>query len=67
MVTGQLMIEMDFFPDEPLRLLGTNLGYPELPTKPSEFEQLTQKLGDLPIGDFFEELRSAIVSRVCHE
>jgi paraquat-inducible protein B len=60
MVTGQLMIEMDFFPDTPVRLTGIDAGYPELPTMPTSFEQLTQKLKKIPIEEIFEKLLSAI-------
>ena len=59
-VTGQLMIEMDFFPDAPVRLTGIDLGYPEIPTMPSSIEQLTQKLKKIPLEEIFEKLLSAI-------
>ena len=59
-VTGQLMIEMDFLPDTPVRLKGMDLGYPEIPTIPSSFEKLTQILKKVPIEEIFEKLLSAL-------
>jgi paraquat-inducible protein B len=62
LVTGQLMIEVDFHPDVPVRLTGFDAGYPELPTMPSPFEQLTHKLRQVPIEEIFDKLLSAINS-----
>ena len=47
MVTGQLMIELDFFPDTPVRLTGTESEYAEVPTMPSSMEKLAQKLKEI--------------------
>ena len=39
-VTGVLYIAIDYFPDTPVRLLGLDKTLPELPTIPSEMDQL---------------------------
>jgi paraquat-inducible protein B len=56
-VTGVLYIAIDFFPDTPVRLLGLDKTLPELPTIPSEMDQLKSTLQDsmaeikkLPLG-----------------
>src|SRR4030095_5834020 len=56
-VTGLLYIAIDFFPDTPVRLLGLDKTLPELPTIPSEMDQLKSTLQDsmaeikkLPLG-----------------
>ncbi|HEX5796052.1 MAG TPA: MlaD family protein [Geminicoccaceae bacterium] len=46
-VTGLLFIELDFYPQAPLNLVGAEDGYPEVPTIPSTMEQLEQTLGDV--------------------
>ncbi len=60
MVTGQLMIDLDFYPDKPARLIGGKSKYHEIPTIPSNFEELTKKLGNLPIEELFNKLVNAI-------
>jgi len=59
-VTGQLMIELDFFPDTPVRLTGLKSDYPEIPTKASSMEQLAQKLKELHIDKIAENLAEII-------
>ncbi len=59
LVTGQLMIDLDFHPEEPARLVGTDLKYPEIPTIPSTFEQITEVVEKLPIKEIFQKLSAA--------
>jgi paraquat-inducible protein B len=47
-ITRQLYISMDFFPDQPTRLLGLDPSYPEIPTIPSLQDQIVQTLQKLP-------------------
>src|SRR5262249_6816288 len=51
LVTGLLYVALDFFPDTPVRLLGLDPTVPELPTIPSDMDQLKssvqQALADL--------------------
>ena len=56
LVTGQLMIELDFFPDTPVRLAGIKSDYPEIPTIPSSMEKLAKKLKELPIDEIVGKL-----------
>ena len=59
-VTGNLMIELDFYPGKPVRLVENITEYPEIPTVPSAFDQITKKLKTLPIEEIFNKLTSAI-------
>jgi len=59
-VTGQLMIELDLYPDTPVRLVGIDTDYPEIPTIPTPLEMLSKTLRDLPL----EELVNRVMSTV---
>jgi paraquat-inducible protein B len=50
-VTGQLQIDLEFLPDEPVRLSGVKHRYMEIPTVPTTFERFAKKLEQLPIED----------------
>jgi paraquat-inducible protein B len=67
MLTGLLYVELDFYPDTPVRLLGVSDEYIEIPTVPSTMERLFAKvqtalrnLGDLPL----DELAGGLVDMV---
>jgi len=55
-VTGQLQIQLDFFPEETPRLTGLDPAVPELPTVPSPLEAISQKLEELPINDIIDQV-----------
>jgi paraquat-inducible protein B len=55
LVTGQLVVALNFYPDTPVRLTGKSKHYPEMPTIPSSFETLTRTLANLPIETLVAE------------
>jgi paraquat-inducible protein B len=60
LVTGQLMVELDFHPDKPVKLVGGDLGYPEIPTIPSPLKELSKRVEKVPIEEIFQKLLSAV-------
>jgi paraquat-inducible protein B len=60
MVTGQLIIDLNFVEDEPVNLTGLDSKIPELPTIPSDMEKLSRTLENIPFEKIFNELSSAI-------
>jgi len=67
LLTGQLLVELDFHPESPPAELKTKGKYPEVPTVPSELEEITQsveqvlaKIAGLPLEGLVEDLRSTI-------
>ena len=60
LVTGQLMVELDFHPDKPVRLVGEETEYPEIPTIPSPLEELSKTIEEAPIKEIFKGLLSAV-------
>lgn len=60
MVTGLLMIDLDFYPDKPARLVGLDTRYPEIPTISSGLDQMLKKVEKLPIDELVNKITSAI-------
>lgn len=53
-VTGRLMVELGFFPGTPVQYqLPPGERIREIPTIPSEFDELRQTLGNLPLEELF--------------
>ncbi len=59
-VTGQRAIEFALLPDTPAVLKGADPRYPELPTMPSAFAELTKTIQNLPIEPLVNDIRHAI-------
>ena len=55
-VTGQLMINLDFYPDKPVKLVGLEKKYPEIPTVPTPMEELTKTLQDLKLDELYKKV-----------
>ena len=69
-VTGLLFVSLDMRPDTPIKRLGLDKNYPELPTVPSDMDQLMANvkqavtdLGKLPLESLLNEL-VAVFKRV---
>ena len=67
LVTGQLYIELDFYPDSPAQLFGFDFPYREFPTLPSTMEelqgtlqQLVKAARELPLKELVTQLTSAV-------
>jgi len=60
MVTGQLMIELDFHPDQPARLIGTGTKVPEIPTIKTGLQELTKTIERLPLQEIVTNSTAAI-------
>ncbi|MEA2079046.1 MAG: MlaD family protein [Pseudomonadota bacterium] len=67
LVTGQLYIELDFFPDTEAKLYGFNSKYEEFPTLPSDIEELQsilrtafKNLKHAPLRGILDKMASAM-------
>lgn len=60
LITGQLIIELDYYPNTPAKLVGLNKEYPEIPTIPSTFQAIFETLKKLPLEETLKNLISAI-------
>ena len=54
LVTGQLMINLDFYPDRPARFVSGTTELSQIPTIPSTTAELAQKLEELPLQQLVE-------------
>jgi paraquat-inducible protein B len=58
-VTGQKSIELDFVPDTPATLVGTN-GMPEIPALGDRFDAIVDQVANLPLRDTVQEVRETV-------
>lgn len=69
LLTGQLLVALDFFPDAPAAQIVQTDTYPKLPSVPTQLESLTRsvstildKLAALPLADVMNSARSTLDS-----
>lgn len=55
-ITGQLYIALDFYPDKPMQLVGLEKRYPEIPTIPSTADVLMATLEKVPLREIADRL-----------
>jgi paraquat-inducible protein B len=59
-VTGQLVVNLDFYPDKPAVFVGTEKRYPEIPTIHAPLEELASTLQGLRLEQTMRKLESTI-------
>jgi paraquat-inducible protein B len=59
LVTGQLMVGLDFYPDKPARLVGDGT-VPEVPTIPSSLAELSKTIEKLPLEELVNRVMLAV-------
>ena len=59
-VTGQLMVAIDFYPDKPIRLVGGGGDIPELPTISTAMKELTNTIENIPFEEILDKLMSTV-------
>jgi paraquat-inducible protein B len=69
LITGQLFVAFDFFPDAPQASIVPTATYPKLPTVPNEMENITRSVTEtldhiatLPLDAMVKEIRDILVS-----
>ena len=60
LVTGQLLVALDFYPDKPIKLVGGETKYQEMPTIPSTMEALTKTIEKLPLEELVERVMDIV-------
>ena len=59
-VTGQLLINLDFMPDTPINRVGKDPNAVEIPTVPTPLEALTERLGKIQFEKIVEDLGNTV-------
>jgi paraquat-inducible protein B len=59
-LTGQLLIQLDFYPDKPAKLLGVRHQIEELPTIKTPIQELTKTLEDYPVKQVLADISEAM-------
>jgi len=59
-VTGQMMVSLDFHPGKPAKLAGVDNNVPEIPTIPSTVQELSKTFEDMPVKELVKKLLSAV-------
>jgi paraquat-inducible protein B len=67
LLTGQLFVSLDLHPKTPVKLVGAEPRYPEIPTIPSTMQEITSsvtgvldRIAALPLEDLVSELRGTV-------
>ena len=67
LVTGQLIVQLGFYPDTPIRLAGEDPAVPEMPTIPTALQQvqaaaqdILEKIQELPLDQLFANFMQTI-------
>ncbi len=59
-VTGQLWINLGFYPDKPIRLVGLVKDVPEIPTVPTSVEEIQKTVENLPLKEIAWKLDNVV-------
>jgi len=69
LITGQMVVALDFFPDAPPAVVDTTGPYPKLPSLPNEMENITRsvsetldKVAALPLDAVVQDVRTLLAS-----
>ncbi len=60
LVTGQLGIHLDFYPDRPLRIVGAEPSYTEIPTTESSLSALSKTLENIPLAEIADKVEKTL-------
>jgi paraquat-inducible protein B len=59
-LTGQMQVALDFYPERPARFVGADSGYPEIPTIPTPLQELAKRIEKLPLEQIIKDIGSAV-------
>jgi paraquat-inducible protein B len=60
LLTGQLYIQVDFYPDKPATFVAKNTNIPEIPTIPTPLQEIRQKFENFPISQVLDDVSNTM-------
>lgn len=60
LVTGLLGIHLDFYPDKPLRMVGAQPDFTEIPTSQSSLSALSKTLENIPVAEIADKVSKTL-------
>jgi paraquat-inducible protein B len=60
LVTGQLGVHLDFYPDKPINLVGAEPSYQEIPTTESSLSALSKTLENIPLAEIADKISKVL-------
>jgi paraquat-inducible protein B len=60
LLTGQLYIQVDFYPDKPATFVAKNTSIPEIPTIPTPLQEIRQKFENFPISQVLDDVSNTM-------
>jgi len=60
LVTGQLGVHLDFYPNDAIRLVGSEPEYTEIPTVPSDLSEFMKTVQNLPLAEIATKVSKAL-------
>jgi paraquat-inducible protein B len=59
-VTGKLQVSLGIYPDRPVRLVGSDQKYSEIPTIPTTVQEITKRIEQLPLEEIIKNIATAV-------
>jgi paraquat-inducible protein B len=59
-VTGQMQVGLDYYPNKPAKFVGADTETPEIPTVPTPMQELAQRIQKIPLDEIFQKILSAV-------
>lgn len=60
LVTGQLAVHLDLFPDKPVKLVGSEPDYMEIPTVESSLSELARAVQNIPLAEIADKVSKTL-------
>ena len=59
-MTGKFQVSLGFYPDRPVRLVGADQKYPEIPTIPTTVQEIAKRIEQLPLEEIIKDIATAV-------